>query len=216
MRKVKYCLVGPQGLEPITGEFAFTIWEKRWIGRAEQVPSFKALNSTCARFWSHSQSKLWLYRITPCVDQWQSTCGVNQYRSQTHSTLFTPKKLAEALVAEAWADSLIDSSLFQNHHPVYKAYLLTTISSTVSFVPTLYGLAGSRVPCRCCRQPPYRYHLCYSYLLPTFWVSISYMDLSVRAPKLLWSVWDGTWLRAPRNHINSTFWINRTCGACSA
>lgn len=33
--------------------------------------------------------------------------------------------------------SLSDSSLFQNHHPVNKAYLLTAISSTVSFVPTL-------------------------------------------------------------------------------
>ncbi|KAH9680040.1 cytochrome c oxidase subunit 1 [Citrus sinensis] len=71
--------------------------------------------------------------------QWQSTCGVNQYRSQTQSTLFTPKKLAQALVAEAWTDSLRDSSLFQNQHPVNKAYLLTAISSTVSFVPTLYG-----------------------------------------------------------------------------
>lgn len=77
--------------------------------------------------------------MTLCVDQWQSTCGVNQYRSQTQSTLFTPKKLAQALVAEAWTDSLSDSSLFQNHHPVNKAYLLTAISSTVSFVPTLYG-----------------------------------------------------------------------------
>lgn len=77
--------------------------------------------------------------MTLCVDQWQSTCGVNQYRSQTQSTLFTPKKLAQALVAEAWTDSLRDSSLFQNQHPVNKAYLLTAISSTVSFVPTLYG-----------------------------------------------------------------------------